>query len=68
MTNIELIHIGEDYATISFVNDEGVTEEIEVAHWAAEVFIEMGQTAKIPSFMRAKKDRKTGRWYLPYQD
>lgn len=50
MKNIQLVHIGEDYTTYSFVNEEGEVVEVEVTGIAQQIINTLGLALHKKSF------------------
>lgn len=54
MNKIELVHVGEDYITISYVDIYGDKQEAEITGMNAMMaIITLGQALKKKSFMKA---------------
>lgn len=49
--NIRLIHIGEDYSTYSFENEEGKLEEVEITGFAQIIINTLGEQLLGNSFI-----------------
>jgi hypothetical protein len=52
ISNIQLIHIGEDYCKYSFKNQEGETAEVEITGYAQAIINQLGKSLLKDSFWK----------------
>lgn len=51
MNNIEKIHVGEDYTKYSYIDEDGVEQEVEITGISQEIINTLGKALLKKSFL-----------------
>jgi len=54
MKDIQKVHVGEDYTTYSYVDEDGETVEVEVTGVAQRIINTLGEALLKESFLKTK--------------